>query len=61
MTEFVGLDLEMAIKYHYHEVVETIGDTLTQMFKGLEKQFEAEISTIRKQYPSEPFQYLEPA
>lgn len=61
LTEFVGLDLEMAIKYHYHEVVETIGDTLTQMFKGLEKQFEAEISTIRKQYPSEPFQYLEPA
>lgn len=61
LTEFVGLDLEMAIKYHYHEVVNTIGDMLTQMFKGLETQYEAEIATIRKQYPSEPFQYLEPA
>jgi len=35
LTEFVGLDLEMAFKYHYHEVLETIGDTFTQMFKGM--------------------------
>lgn len=35
LTEFVGLDLEMAFKYHYHEVLNTIGDTFTEMFKGL--------------------------
>ncbi len=35
LTEFVGLDLEMAFKYHYHEVLNTIGNTFTQMFKGL--------------------------
>lgn len=35
LTEFVGLDLEMAFKYHYHEVLDTIGNTFTEMFKGL--------------------------
>lgn len=35
LTEFVGLDLEMAFKYHYHEVVDTIGQLFTEMFKGL--------------------------
>lgn len=35
LTEFVGLDLEMAFKYHYREVVDTIGATFTKMFKGL--------------------------
>lgn len=35
LTEFVGLDLEMAFKYHYQEVVDLIGATFTEMFKGL--------------------------
>ncbi len=35
LTEFVGLDLEMAFSYHYHEVVNTIGDLFIQIFKGL--------------------------
>lgn len=38
LTEFVGLDLEMAFKYHYHEVLNTIGDTFTEIFKGLRDQ-----------------------
>lgn len=36
LTEFVGLDLEMAFKFHYHEVLQTIGQTLIEVFKGLE-------------------------
>merc|ERR1712223_1852499 len=35
LTEFVGLDLEMAFKYHYHEVVDTIGNMFTAIFRGL--------------------------
>lgn len=38
LTEFVGLDIEMAFNYHYHEVVEEIADTLVQIFKGLQKR-----------------------
>lgn len=38
LTEFVGLDLEVAIKYHYHEVVQIIGNLFTSIFKGLEEK-----------------------
>jgi len=61
LTEFIGLDVEIAIKYHYHEVLDIIGDLFTQIFKGLEQRYSNAIETVRKQYPSEPFQYLEPA
>ena len=37
MTEFIGLDIEMAFQYHYHEVLNVIGDLFVQIFKGLEK------------------------
>ena len=38
LTEFVGLDLEMSFNYHYHEVIEVIGDLFVQIFKGLQEQ-----------------------
>jgi hypothetical protein len=40
LTEFVGLDIEMAFNYHYHEVVEEIADTLVQIFKGLQERLQ---------------------
>uniref|UniRef100_A0A0N5AGL1 Aspartate--tRNA ligase, cytoplasmic n=1 Tax=Syphacia muris TaxID=451379 RepID=A0A0N5AGL1_9BILA len=61
LTEFVGLDLEMAIKFHYHEVVKTIGEMFIEIFKGLQTNFKHEIETVRKQYFCEPFQFIEPA
>ncbi|KAF6020844.1 DARS [Bugula neritina] len=61
LTEFVGLDMEMAFNYHYHEVVDTIGRMFVNMFKGLRDNFQTEIATINKQYPAEPFKFLEPA
>ena len=61
LTEFIGLDVEIAIRYHYHEVLDIIGDLFTQMFKGLQKNFASEIETIRKQYNVEPFEFIEPA
>lgn len=36
LTEFVGLDIEMAFSYHYHEVIDSITDTMVQIFKGLQ-------------------------
>lgn len=53
--------MEMAFRYHYHEVIDTIGNMFVQMFKGLENNFQTELETIGRQYPSEPFKYLEPA
>ncbi|CAA79536.1 Aspartate--tRNA ligase, cytoplasmic [Caenorhabditis elegans] len=60
MTEFVGLDLEMAFNFHYHEVMETIAEVLTQMFKGLQQNYQDEIAAVGNQYPAEPFQFCEP-
>uniref|UniRef100_UPI00358E69FB aspartate--tRNA ligase, cytoplasmic isoform X1 n=2 Tax=Myxine glutinosa TaxID=7769 RepID=UPI00358E69FB len=60
LTEFVGLDIEMVFNYHYHEVVESIADTLVQIFKGLRDNFQTEIEAVKKQYPAEPFRFLEP-
>lgn len=59
LTEFVGLDLEMAFSFDYHEVVELIGDTFVDIFKGLEEKYSTEIATIHRQYPAEPFKFLE--
>lgn len=53
--------MEMAFRYHYHEVVDTIGNMFVQMFKGLQENFQTELQTIRKQFPSEPFKFLEPS
>ncbi|XP_026824597.1 aspartate--tRNA ligase, cytoplasmic isoform X1 [Ooceraea biroi] len=61
LTEFVGLDLEMAFKYHYHEVVDTIGQLFTELFKGLRDIYADDIKAVSQQYPVEPFKFLEPA
>lgn len=36
---FSGLDMEMAFQHHYHEVVDTIGNMFTELFKGLRDRF----------------------
>ncbi|XP_005095117.1 aspartate--tRNA ligase, cytoplasmic [Aplysia californica] len=61
LTEFVGLDLEMAFNYHYHEVLEVIGEMFVNIFKGLQQNYAEEISLVGKQFPAEPFKFLEPS
>lgn len=61
LTEFVGLDLEMAFKFHYHEVIEVIGDMFVHIFKNLRDNLQEEIETVGRQYKSEPFKFLEPS
>ncbi|XP_022115348.2 aspartate--tRNA ligase, cytoplasmic [Pieris rapae] len=60
LTEFVGLDIEMSFKHHYHEVMETIGQTFTDIFRGLQEEFASEILTVGQQYKVEPFKFLDP-
>ena len=56
----MGLDLEMAFKYHYHEVVDIIGDLFTMMFCGLRDKYSQEIATVCLQFPSKTFKFLDP-
>ncbi|KAK8737578.1 hypothetical protein OTU49_004548 [Cherax quadricarinatus] len=60
LTEFVGLDLEMAFTHHYHEAVNVIGNMFTEIFRGLRDNYADEIATVNHQFPAEPFKFLDP-
>ncbi|TIB10364.1 hypothetical protein E3P92_03222 [Wallemia ichthyophaga] len=55
MTEFTGLDLEMAFEEHYHEVVEVMDEMFKTIFRGLNTQYAKEIDIIKKQFPHDEF------
>lgn len=59
MTEFVGLDVEMAIQKDYHEVVRLLGELFLFMFKELPKRFPDEHKAIHAQYPAVQFEFSE--
>ncbi|GAA5985301.1 hypothetical protein JCM11641_005387 [Rhodosporidiobolus odoratus] len=58
LTEFMGLDLEMAFEEHYHETMETIDGMLKHLFAGLQQRYSEEISVVQKQFPHEQFTWL---
>ncbi|KAH7158115.1 hypothetical protein B0J13DRAFT_188961 [Dactylonectria estremocensis] len=55
MTEFTGLDLEMEIEDHYHEVLHMLEGVLLFIFRGLKERCAEQIALIRTIYPSEDF------
>ncbi|RDW61458.1 aspartate-tRNA ligase [Coleophoma crateriformis] len=60
MTEFTGLDLEMEIDEHYHEVLHMLEGVLLHIFRGLAKDYSEEIELVRTVYPSDEFLLPEP-
>jgi len=59
LTEFVGLDLEMTIEEHYHEVLELLDDLFKHLFKGLKDKYQTEIDAVGAQFPAEEFKWKE--
>ncbi|THH02892.1 hypothetical protein EW026_g38 [Hermanssonia centrifuga] len=59
MTEFIGLDLEMTIEEHYHEVMELLDSLFIHMFRGLREKYSNEIEVVRKQFPADEFKWRE--
>ena len=59
LTEFIGLDLEMAIEEHYHEVMELLDNLFLSIFRGLRQKFSKEIAVINKQFPADEFKWRE--
>lgn len=53
LTEFTGLDCEMAILENYHEAIDLFKDLLATVFTRLLKECREEIETVRSQFPSE--------
>ncbi|KAI1632341.1 hypothetical protein F4809DRAFT_628159 [Biscogniauxia mediterranea] len=60
MTEFTGLDMEMEIEDHYHEVRDMIEALMLYIFRGLKERCQEQIDLIRAIYPSEEFLLPEP-
>ncbi|KAF2152972.1 aspartyl-tRNA synthetase [Myriangium duriaei CBS 260.36] len=53
MTEYTGLDLEMAIDEHYHEVVRVLDVVFKTIFRGIYERCRAEIDILKKHFPHE--------
>ena len=58
LTEYTGLDLEMAIETHYHEMLDVLDATLKSIFEGLYTRYRKEIDIIKLQFPSEDLVWL---
>ncbi|WAR54266.1 hypothetical protein PtB15_3B780 [Puccinia triticina] len=58
-SEFIGLDLEMAINKHYHEAVNLLNRLFLSIFRGLQASSAPEIQTIKSQHPLDDFTFLE--
>ncbi len=59
LTEFVGLDLEMTIDEHYHEVLELLDGLFKHLFKSMKERYQKEIDTVGAQFPAEEFKWKE--
>lgn len=46
LTEFTGLDVEMAIDNHYHEVLDLLDDLFKYIFKGLLERYKDEVRPL---------------
>ncbi|KIX97509.1 uncharacterized protein Z520_06961 [Fonsecaea multimorphosa CBS 102226] len=59
MTEFTGLDLEMAIERHYHEAMWLIDATLKEIFKTLYDRNRKDIDTLKTHFPHDDLVWLD--
>jgi aspartyl-tRNA synthetase len=58
MTEFMGLDMEMAFNEHYHEVLDVLDEMFVYIFTNLKERYSKETEAIKKQYEFEDFEFL---
>lgn len=59
LTEYTGLDLEMQIDEHYHEMLETIDSAIKHIILGLYSRYRREIDVIKCQFPSDDLVILD--
>lgn len=59
LTEYTGLDLEMAIEEHYHEALEVIDGVLKHIFKGIYERFRDELGAAKRHFPHEDLVWLD--
>jgi aspartyl-tRNA synthetase len=57
MCEFIGLDFEMEIREHYHEVLKTLSEVFVYIFDQINANCAAELGAVNAQYPFQPLKY----
>jgi len=55
LTEYTGLDLEMEIDNHYHEVMNTLDQLFLHIFRGLYKDFRDEVTSSYPRHRASAF------
>ncbi|KAL8741804.1 MAG: hypothetical protein Q9190_005635 [Brigantiaea leucoxantha] len=59
LTEYTGLDLEMAIQDDYHEALDIIDETFKHVFAGIYTRYRRELDTVKTQFPHEDLVWLD--
>lgn len=59
LTEYTGLDIEMAIEEHYHECLAVIDFTLKHIFEGIYKNYRKSVDSVKELFPHEDLIWLE--
>ncbi|KAB8296690.1 hypothetical protein EYC80_002112 [Monilinia laxa] len=59
LTEYTGLDLEMALEEHYHEALTLIDGMFKNLWKGIYDRYQPEIDLIDQFYPHTKVEWLE--
>lgn len=59
LTEYTGLDIEMAIDEHYHEALRTVDHFLKAIFEGVYKEYRSDVEHIKHQFPHEDLVWRE--
>ena len=59
LTEYTGLDIEMSIEEHYHEMLETLDAVIKNILKGIYSKYRREVELIKHQFPSEDIVWLD--
>lgn len=59
LTEYTGLDIEMAIEEHYHEMLETLDAVIKNILSGIYGKHRREVEIVKHQFPSEDVKWLD--
>jgi nondiscriminating aspartyl-tRNA synthetase len=59
LTEYTGLDLEMALEEHYHEALDIIDGMFKSLWQGIYDRYQPEIELLSHFYPHEKVLWLE--
>jgi aspartyl-tRNA synthetase len=57
LCEFMGMDFEMEIKEHYHELLQVLGNCFVFIFEQLNKYCQKEMAAINVQHPFQPLRF----